>query len=324
MPNPFGKYPISSAVKKYIEATRHFYAPETQAYRGRKLRYILNAMKTLGAPENPTKLGKEDILTWMDWMEKKGLEGSTKRKALSILGDYLRYYDNDCVKKMLDKRLLRMPSDARKEIKHLPEDAIQRIHNTTLTMEGWEGAVARFITMAYPYTGLRPSELRTIAYADLDLSNWTMAVKHPKGERSYGTQRVIGIPSMIRETVADYLEERRTYLEAHGAPENSAPLIPYICRKGVEYWRYQSLENLKLEIEKQVGFKFKLKDYRSSFCQIAIDRGAALQAVSKVMGHGTTKTTESYYGRMRDEPAIAEIERALSKPNVKNLIPPVL
>jgi site-specific recombinase XerD len=59
------------------------------------------------------------------------------------------------------------------------------------------------------------------------------------------------------------------------------------------------------------GINFRWKDYRSSFCQMAIDKGAELQAVSKVMGHSTTATTESYYGRIKDTDAIREIERVL-------------
>ena len=42
---------------------------------------------------------------------------------------------------------------------------------------------------------------------------------------------------------------------------------------------------------------------------MAIDKGANLQAEVMVMGHKTMRTTESYYGRIRDDDAIHEIER---------------
>jgi len=325
MPNPFGKYPASSSVKKYVEATRHFYAPSTLDERARKTRYIVGILQSLGAKQSPRDITQENVLAFLDWMDEKGLEGSTKRKMLHLLGDYLVFFGNKVLQRMIARKMVRVPSDPQKEVRHIPPDVIERIHNATRTMDDWEGAVARFVTMAYPYTGLRPSEMRRIEYRDVDLANWTMTVRHPKGERSYGRQRTVGIPALIREVFADFLEERRNYLIAHGAQETAEPLMPYLDKHGkIRCWPYQPLRNLKAKVESASGVRFKLKDYRSSFCQIAIDNGAPLEAVSKVMGHKTTKTTESYYGRMRDEPAIAEIEKAFSKPSARNLIPPVL
>ena len=72
---------------------------------------------------------------------------------------------------------------------------------------------------------------------------------------------------------------------------------------------YKKSNEIKRKINIHAGIYFRWKDYRSSFCQLAIDKGAELQAVSKVMGHKTSATTESYYGRIRDMDAILEIER---------------
>ena len=73
-----------------------------------------------------------------------------------------------------------------------------------------------------------------------------------------------------------------------------------------------------LDYEKQDQFfrhkVEEIKDYRATFCQLAIDKGADLQAVSKMMGHNTTVTTETYYGRIQDDTAIQEIERAFTEP----------
>lgn len=44
------------------------------------------------------------------------------------------------------------------------------------------------------------------------------------------------------------------------------------------------------------------------------------QAVSKVMGHKTTRTTESYYGRIRDMDAIQEIERVFGIVTVSTML----
>lgn len=316
MPNPFGKYVAASSVKKYIEATNHYYAPSTQKERRRKITHIARVLRTLGVPSDPRKVRQENVFAFVDWMEKKNLEGSTKRKLLRFLNDYLIYYANDVVSLMRARKILKLPTDPQKAVRHLPEDVVERIHNITKTMDGWNGSIARFITVVYPYTGLRPSELRRMELRDVDLANWTMLVRHPKGEASYGRQRPVLIPSCIREVFSDYMEERRRCLEENGLSESAPQLIPKVVRRKARYWCDSEFIRLKMKIERTVGLKFKLKDYRATFCQMTIDRGAELQAVSRVMGHKTTMTTELYYGRMRDEPAMAEIERVLSKPSI--------
>ena len=53
-----------------------------------------------------------------------------------------------------------------------------------------------------------------------------------------------------------------------------------------------------------------------------IDQGLNLDAVSVMMGHATTKTTETYYCRKRQEVAIREAHelwtRKMSHPDAKN------
>lgn len=56
---------------------------------------------------------------------------------------------------------------------------------------------------------------------------------------------------------------------------------------------------------------------RATFAQVAKDRGATMEAVSRAMRHRTTKTTERYYARIRADSAFAEIERAFEQPSIK-------
>ena len=105
----------------------------------------------------------------------------------------MEYYGNHLISEMMARKEIRMPQIPGKEIRSLPLDVIELIHTVTLTMEGWHGSVARLITVLYPYTGLRPSELRTLKYSDVDIANWHITVSHPKGEKSYGRKRLVGI-----------------------------------------------------------------------------------------------------------------------------------
>lgn len=315
MPNKYGRYTLSSAMKRYLNATQKYYAPITQKGRIRKLRHICETMvKELGASPFPEKITEKDIFNYMEWLDNEGISNTTQRKYIRFLRDYLAYYDNDVVTRMINKKMVRYPKDVPVEVRSLSLEKVKNIHRATHGMEGWDGVVARFITAAYPYTGLRPSEMRTMEFADVDTKTWTLRVSHPKGESIYGKKRRIGILPVLRPVFTEFLEERKAFLEENGKTEQYEALIPYKGRKGIDYWGSGQLNVLKVKISKRAGIQFRLKDYRASFCQIAIDLGAELPAVSKIMGHSTSTTTERYYGRIRDDTAIKEIERAFSEP----------
>ncbi|MFA5787900.1 MAG: hypothetical protein WDA71_13135 [Actinomycetota bacterium] len=74
---------------------------------------------------------------------------------------------------------------------------------------------------------------------------------------------------------------------------------------------------LKGRLERESGVQFHLKTFRSTFAQMAKDRNVSIEAVSRALGHRTTRTTEIYYGRMRTESALAEFERAFAVPEVR-------
>jgi len=50
---------------------------------------------------------------------------------------------------------------------------------------------------------------------------------------------------------------------------------------------------------------------------VAKDHNVSIEAVSRALGHRTTRTTELYYGRIRTESALAEFEQAFATPAVR-------
>lgn len=57
-----------------------------------------------------------------------------------------------------------------------------------------------------------------------------------------------------------------------------------------------------------------------TFAQTCIDNGAKVESVSRLLGHSSTKTTEAYYGRIRNDKAMEEVAQALEK---KPMVVPV-
>jgi len=307
--NPYGRYPTSSQVKKYLAKTEQYYAPSTQKGRVRKLRLIVRQIEELGAQNNVYKWTRDDILRWKADIDRR-LDHATKSKYWRILRDLLDFYKITIIEDMLDGKEIRMPQVPPKEIVALDEKTIWQIYLSTLGIEGWEGDALRFLTLAYPYTGLRPSEMRTLKFEDIDLATWTFQVSAPKGADSYGRKRTVGIPQIIRKEWAWFMKMRKHYLNNNNLPEDFEWLIPCRARYEMSCWPEGKWNTIKRDLNKLSGIDFRWKDYRSTFCQMAIDKGASLQAVSKIMGHKTTSTTESYYGRIQDDDAINEINDA--------------
>ncbi|HEX9565985.1 MAG TPA: site-specific integrase [Thermoplasmata archaeon] len=139
-------------------------------------------------------------------------------------------------------------------------------------------------------------------------------VAHPKGERAWGKERLAPILPAARQAMLDYLDERRTYLrgQVHEA------LIPLRRLDGtLTYWSDGLFAKLKGRLERESGVQFHLRTFRSTFAQVAKDHNVSIEAVSRGLGHRTTRTTEIYYGRIRTESALAEFEQAFAVSEVR-------
>lgn len=318
MPNKHGKLPYKAQVNEYLNKTKEYYQPITRKERERKFHMVADTIVKLGAPNNILKWTGEDILRWK-WHIEDRIQNSTKVKYWRYLKELLEYYQNGCLSEMLRQREIRMPQVQPKEIRSLTLEDVQAIHETAKRMKGWEGDIARFVTMMYPYTGLRPSELRTEKLSDVNIHKWTLVVSYPKGSKSYGRKRTVPIPTPVRQPLMDFLEARRKYLLNLNHDPEIDLLIPYKSWRNISAWPDAKWRSLKGMIERRTHVSFSWKDYRSTFCQWLIDRGATLQSVSKIMGHSTTRTTELHYGRIKDSRAIEEINRILSEPVVASI-----
>ena len=62
------------------------------------------------------------------------------------------------------------------------------------------------------------------------------------------------------------------------------PLIPFVTEKKIDFYSCNHFQKLIREIEAINGIKFQLKQFRSSFCQILIDKDVPLSALSVAMG----------------------------------------
>ena len=207
-------------------------------------------------------------------------------------------------------RHVRFPSKCQPEIKTMSEETVERIRMALVDMPGWDGCVARFMVAMHPYSGLRRSELRRARVQDLDTTAWTITVAHPKGENRYASPGIAPILPPARKAVLRFLCERKKLLAKHGLSEFES-LVPHISRRGtLTEWTDGMWGKVKDDAQKWAGIPFSFRAFRATFAQMSKDKGANIEAVSKALRHRTTKTTETYYARIRGEKAFQELERA--------------
>ena len=65
------------------------------------------------------------------------------------------------------------------------------------------------------------------------------------------------------------------------------------------------------QISDKIGIKFSPQALRRTYGQILLDKHAIIDAVSLMLGHASTKTTERYYCRKNEDDARLEVLKAL-------------
>lgn len=132
------------------------------------------------------------------------------------------------------------------------------------------------------YAGLRKSEVLELKYADVDIENMTMFVRHGKGAKD----RMIPICPALAESLKRYLVERKR--KSKTCP---AFFASYILNNGL------SPEGLKHMLRKFVSefkIKFSMHSLRHTFATLMLEGGCDLYSLSKMMGHSDIKTTTIY------------------------------
>lgn len=325
-----GRYPFLETSKRYLERRKPFLANTTFDDLGRKSRYlnrVFVALKKDGkvSTTNPEKLTMEDIGAFKVYMEsasyeEKGKTGKRKKAQKNYLVSLLQFlkqiceYSGNDVFAVLEANGEELFEKVPKDLSSLTGKELDIIRKAAESIEGWTGEIARFIVAMYPYTGLRASELRRAHLEDLDVENWTIWVRHPKGESKYARQRTAPILPPARAAVLRFLDARKKHLKKHGVNQVE-PLIP-VWRDG-EFKFYESTQfrNIKDMIEQKTlengtPILFHLKTFRDTYIQQNIDKNPAnLSAVSKTAGHATTRTTETSYGRISMNRAIEDLQK---------------
>ncbi len=304
-PRSMGRYPFLSRVDDYLRQGRRT-NNLTFAERRRKLIMLAGVYNRLlneqeGLRADPIKFGEREVFAIVDWMRSKGFTVGYQVKLVQYLQILLRHIGNPILDRMRSSRA-DLPKPARKRLS-APSDAV--VKDTLLrleTVESWKGDAIRFAVAFHYATGVRVKELRLSALHDLDLIEMRFTIRHPKGEGVYADEgRRIRIPPSLLPTIQDFLNARSIHCAQMGAdPMKVEPLIPAWDGR---YYSESGWRSLRVKVFGKVGVRGNFRELRPAHAQQLKKGGVAIEAVSKRLGHSSTKTTEAFYARIEDEEA---------------------
>jgi integrase len=315
-----GRYPWLTASREYMEMRRGFIAEATYHEWRRRLHRISCVLIQLKnenklSTASPMKITRADIAAVIRWGQDSGLQPVTLEKSLMLMEKVCAFVGNPVFER-LRAAGENLPRRTPKDLSSLSLEELERIAAKAEEVKGWYGDVARFLVAMYPYSGLRPSELRLAHVEDIDNRKWRIWVRHPKGERKYARQRYAPILPPAWDAVTRYLRAREEHLRKLGI-ENATPLIPSEHGEDIGFYSSARLRAIKKLVEIP-GVKFTLKTFRDTFCQMCIDRDPNLLSDTSVaMGHATSRTTKMHYGRLKNDQALERLQRSWQESSVK-------
>ncbi|MEW5748475.1 MAG: site-specific integrase [Candidatus Thermoplasmatota archaeon] len=312
-----GRYPLRTAIEKYMDANKQYLAEATLTERGRKLRAFASRYEKLcrGDPlleRNPCNWGEREVSAILLDIRRRQWSLGTQSKEVENLQALLRFSGNGVLDRMKSCKPHLFPKRVSTRGPSLAVEELESALKAAANLGGWTGEIARFLIATHAYTGLRPGELRKAEFSDLDTVQWTLKVRHPKGESRYGDHRIVAIPQPLRSAVARYLKAREQMLAERGLLEAKPLVCPLENPTG--FYSSNHLRRVKRKVEERSGVRFELRTLRRTYGQNLLNRGVSLESVSLALGHSSTLTTERYYCRKDADSARLEIVRAFEKP----------
>ena len=306
-----GRYPFMMTVNEYLDSMQSVLKATTWKEYDRRYRRMhrdLLALHEAGKVENvnPKKINEKDILMYLQSLRARGMRDSGVAHNVDALAALLRYVGNGVLEKARLRSPQHFPKYARSRLDPIGDDDRKAIIGAAEGVPNgdFRRMVAYGFAVAGICTGLRPGELRMARLNDLDLKRGTLHAEEVKGKDRYGEPRNAAIHPDGLPFLKRYLRARAKAI-AEKAPKKDFLFPALRDIDGDGCYSQQGLSELRKLIRKETGIEFDGRACRRTYGQQAIDQGVPLDAVSRMLGHKTTKTTETYYCRRTNDSAIA-------------------
>lgn len=312
-----GRYPFLAQANKYLEAYGSNYAETTRDEYKRRYRRMDKDMRALVKSKRmtsmePRNIDAEDVLAYVTYLRSKETKEDAICHDISALRSLLVWLGNTAVDNFRMRYKSANPRRKRGGLPPLGESEYMAILRASerVADDDWKLLRAYTLVLLSICAGLRTKELRFCRVQDLNTSEWMLHTERVKGEDTYGKPRDIPIWPEACRILTRYLRVRNE-LVMRKCPGNAALFPALGNRKKDLYMSSNGLQQMKMLVQKDAGVRFDLRKCRRTFCQTALDEGMLIESVSRLMGHSSTRTTEEYYGRRKQELAIKEAKQLM-------------
>lgn len=301
-------HPFLDYANKLMDKMENVYSEETLKTRKRRYRRMerdVIALKEQGklSTMSPKSMTPEDVFTYLTYHN--GKVGATdmvhERACLKGLLEF-------CGNSAYSLAMTQYPQ-LKVKVKHkrkptIDEETYRLILERAMTLDGTDYHKIRAYALALMAirTGARNKEIRLANLEDLDTNRWVFRIVHPKGEATYGEERDVPIHPEIRDILMTYLLARKKWLsDRHPVPQALFPAPGdvhggYLSSNGIDEIINVVCRDLEIDID--------MRMCRRTFGQKYLDKGLDIESVSVLMGHSSTRTTENFYSRKRNDKAM--------------------
>lgn len=308
-----GRHPFKEYAEKYMESVRGVYAEETWKNRARRYNRMNNKLielKEAGriSTTSPKSMTPEDVRVYILHCKEKQSTADLVHEV-NALRKILNFADNHAVEICLNHNPGLKPmfkGNRRKDV--MSDEVYDLILERSKVIDPTDFNLVRAYTLVLMCinTGTRNKEIRFSEVRDLDTTSWLFDIVHVKGEDSYGQPREVPIPPEIRQLILTYLLARQKWVVDNSV--KSQALFP--SKDSADgFLSGNAIRKIKEVVEEDLGIDFDLRECRRTFGQRYLDSDLDIESVSVLMGHASTKTTESFYSRKRLTKAVESAKR---------------
>lgn len=318
------RYPFRAAVNDYLGVMEYAYADSTFKEMRRRLTrmekdfrelYDAGKIQTM----NPAEFNDLYIISYIGLLRGRGMQDGGVDHNIDALSSLLGFIGNMAVDRARKRFPQHFPHSGQEMQDPISDEDREKIINyaSQVPNEDWRRMLAYAMTVTGICTGLRPQELRPAKLEHLNLDKGTMHTDEVKGKQRYGKARDTaihpdGIPFLHRYLKARAMALEKEYL----VTDLLFPSLQNLQRGREGRFSTNGTTDLRSIVKRETGVEFDFRACRRTWGQVAIDDDVPVDAVSRMMGHKTTKTTETYYGRKKNNKAVAEAQQIwrVSKP----------
>ena len=218
--------------------------------------------------------------------DEEALKSRSLARNLVSIRQWMNFLVGDGVLEQSPCEHIDIPKYAQKDPVYLNEHEVESLLNAPNcgTAEGLRDRA--MIELLYA-TGLRVSELVTMAVRDVDLDMGCVTA-HGKGSKD----RVIPMGECAHQWISRYLEHSRAELLGNTQSEDATL---FVTRRGGGMTRQGFWKNLK-KYALEAGIRKELSPHklRHTFATHLISHGADLLAVQEMLGHADISSTQIY------------------------------